>query len=376
MDVVELLWCPLVAQFTLPVHFSGAVDVLSELQLVCKTARRLLLSSVLLDLLKRNPPLSPHNRMKLYDLLLPPSHCWRNIEHWGNAEYDGLDKRIIVAFKQIDMDIPRSIHGIRPRCSRNADVLRALRGAIAPTVAASLPHLPSPRSPTSQTRRESAVRTALRCVALSNPDIGYTQGLDFLAIHLSKITPTPCPSFTFSILQWCLSDRGLSALYRPPLSLLKEVNANFEIIFRIELPVLSEHFTALAICPSHLTMSWFQTLFCYVPNIPSVVVGGLFDRFVVSRGNWDVYYAAALAIFKLLAPLLLVAVLETVMCMLCELPDSEEIFVDFVDIVDNIEFRSGVVNEFGADPIVDFGKGKPSRMIRWAKWVFCGFLDE
>lgn len=118
------------------------------------------------------------------------------------------------------------------------------------------------------------LREILRAFVISRPDIGYIQGLSYIAglllIYMSKFQ-----AFV-SLLNLVLHSSILS-FYRFDEYQIRNRLQIFKQIFYINLPNLCDHFESINLLPEHYIIEWFMTLFSKNLNID-----------LTSR-VWDIY---------------------------------------------------------------------------------------
>jgi hypothetical protein len=101
----------------------------------------------------------------------------------------------------------------------------------------------------------------LRAYALSDPEIGYTQGMNFLAGLL--LTYLPSEADAYAALSLLMRQRGLRELYLPDMSLLQ---IRLWQLSRLLPPRLSAHLEAHAALPVLYASSWLLT--CFAADFP------------------------------------------------------------------------------------------------------------
>ena len=204
----------------------------------------------------------------------------------------------------------------------------------------------------------------LHALAAAHPDVGYCQGMDYVVAHLlrllqetvrwaaaSKKLPsviqlapdaTVTPSMTddevaailnqidqslvleettFRMMDTFFTSYNLRHFYWPELRCLKTCCLVFERLIQIKLPVLADHFEHHELNVGLFTLGWFQTLFLYLPSMPTATVSHMWDIWLVER-SFKIFFRVATAILFLSQPILLNHELEGMMSYLNTFPDA------------------------------------------------------
>lgn len=203
----------------------------------------------------------------------------------------------------------------------------------------------------------------LHALAAAHPDVGYCQGMDYLVAHLLRIlqdtikwksaigtmpksvrsTPRfPNPPFEeralsqiyddidqslvveetcFRVMDSFFTMYSLQHFYWPELRCLKTCCRVFEKIIQIKLPVLADHFEHHELNVGLFALGWFQTLFLYLPSMPSATVCHMWDIWLVER-SFKIFFRVGTAILFLSQPILLNHELEGMMSYLNTFPDA------------------------------------------------------
>jgi len=204
----------------------------------------------------------------------------------------------------------------------------------------------------------------LHCLAASNEDVGYCQGMDYVVAHLLRIlqetirwkgavgsmpdivqsapkkllskpmgnealatrfeevdnsllTEETC----FRVMECFFSTYSLRHFYYPELRCLKTCCRVFERLIQLKLPVLADHFEHHELNVGLFALGWFQTLFLYLPSMPSATVCHMWDIWVVER-SFKIFFRVGTAILFLSQPILLNHELEGMMSYLNTFPDA------------------------------------------------------
>jgi Rab-GTPase-TBC domain len=209
----------------------------------------------------------------------------------------------------------------------------------------------------------------LHALASAHPDVGYCQGMDYVVAHLLRIlqdtvrwsaatgklpgvmlsAPTAhlradmtSPDLSsqqrlkvyndidrsfvveeacFRVMDSFLSVYNLRHFYWPELRCLKTCCLVFERLIKIKLPVLADHFEHHELNVGLFALGWFQTLFLYLPSMPSATVCHMWDIWLVER-SFKIFFRVGTAILFLSQPILLNHSLDEMMIYLNTFPDS------------------------------------------------------
>ena len=142
------------------------------------------------------------------------------------------------------------------------------------------------------------LRDMLEAFALYRPDIGYVQGMSYLAgILLLNLEPYKA----FIALVHIVSSPALLPFY-----LMDEVGIGtrcqlFRVLFKVNLPELCDHFEAEGVQPKMFLIDWFLTLFAR--TLSQDVACRVWDLYFLE--GFILLYRTALAVLKLLTYMLL-----------------------------------------------------------------------
>lgn len=122
----------------------------------------------------------------------------------------------------------------------------------------------------------------LRCYAIYNPEVGYCQGMNFLAAMYYLVYKNE--STSFSMLVHTIEKFKLGGLYKNDVPLLKAFIHKMNRLLALFLPKLHEHIYDEGINSGYLCSAWFITLFTYViqskGNIP-LFLETIFNRLML-----------------------------------------------------------------------------------------------
>lgn len=210
---------------------------------------------------------------------------------------------------------------------------------------------------------QQKLRFVLHALAAAHPEVGYCQGMDYVVAHLLRIlkesvlwkaangtlplTVKCKPWFSyqlnsvndlvvayeeiekslvveevcFRIMDTFFTVYDLQHYYWPELRCLKTCCRVFEKLIQIKLPVLADHFDHHELNVGLFALGWFQTLFLYLPSMPSSTVCHMWDIWLVER-SYKIFFRVATAILFLSQPILLNHDLEGMMSYLNTFPDA------------------------------------------------------
>ena len=198
----------------------------------------------------------------------------------------------------------------------------------------------------------------LHCLAAVHEDVGYCQGMDYIVAHLLRVLqetvrwqavnstlPKSVSSFgdedtgtaflddsaidqsrivegvVFSVMNSFMTNYNLRHMFWPELRCLKTCCRVFEKIIQLKLPVLADHFDHHELNVGLFALGWFQTLFLYLPSMPSATVCHIWDIWLVER-SFKIFFRVGTAILFLSQPILLNHDLEGMMTYLNTFPDA------------------------------------------------------
>lgn len=130
---------------------------------------------------------------------------------------------------------------------------------------------------------KEAIKSILRCYAVTNPEVEYCQGMNSIAGMLYMIYKDEATVFT--MLSTLIAEFGLSNLFKDDVPMLKTCFYTLNRLLAVFLPSLHQHFLEEAVTMDYFATSWFMTVFtCVVelaksPNVPPLLVQ-IFDGFL------------------------------------------------------------------------------------------------
>ena len=204
----------------------------------------------------------------------------------------------------------------------------------------------------------------LHALAAAHPEVGYCQGMDYVVAHLLRlmqetvrwaaackrlpgviqlapdvdIRPTTSEDDVakilsvideslvveeacFRMMDTFFTAYNLGHFYWPELRCLKTCCLVFEKLIQIKLPVLADHFEHHELNVGLFALGWFQTLFLYLPSMPTATVSHMWDIWLVER-SFKIFFRVATAILFLSQPILLNHELDGMMSYLNTFPDA------------------------------------------------------
>jgi hypothetical protein len=217
---------------------------------------------------------------------------------------------------------------------------------------------------------QNKLRSILHALAARHEGVGYCQGMDYIVAHLlrvlqdtillrvvqrsiptgqnpttkengndeadwRKISPDELRAqmndintnsviveeVVFRVMDTFFSTYNLQHMYWPELRCLKTCCRVFECLIKQKLPVLADHFQHHDLNVGLFALGWFQTLFLYLPSMPSATVCQIWDIWLVER-SFKIFFRVGAAILFLSQPTLLNHDLEGMMTYLNTFPDA------------------------------------------------------
>eukprot|EP01029_Cantina_marsupialis_P009516 TRINITY_DN220_c1_g6_i1.p1 TRINITY_DN220_c1_g6~~TRINITY_DN220_c1_g6_i1.p1 ORF type:complete len:1456 (+),score=457.57 TRINITY_DN220_c1_g6_i1:284-4369(+) len=147
----------------------------------------------------------------------------------------------------------------------------------------------------------------LETFACFRPDLGYVQGMTYMAAVLCLYLPSTYA--VFQSLSNLVLKHHLFAFYSMNQPLLQQYYSLFNRLLRLRLPDLVAHFEEEGIETSVFLYQWFQTIF--LPIFPLEIGSRILDHFFQDGSPF--LFSVALAILDLLSPFLLKHPIEVCM---------------------------------------------------------------
>lgn len=159
--------------------------------------------------------------------------------------------------------------------------------------------------------------------------VGYCQGMDYVVANIMRILKDSSVAgdmawleeATFNLTSKLFKYYNLQHMYWPELRCLKTCCRVLDKLLLQHLPVLYDHFDHYDLNVGLFALGWFQTLFLYIPSMPSSTVCRVWDIWILER-SFKVFFRVAIAILFLSQPVLLNLDAEGMMNYLNTFPDS------------------------------------------------------
>lgn len=208
---------------------------------------------------------------------------------------------------------------------------------------------------------QNKLRSILHALAARHQGVGYCQGMDYIVAHLLRVLQDTIllrvikaedwhtmpnemlrkrmseinsnteivEEVVFHVMDTFFTTYSLQHMYWPELRCLKTCCRVFEILIRQKLPVLADHFEHHDLNVGLFALGWFQTLFLYLPSMPSATVCHMWDIWLVER-SFKIFFRVGTAILFLSQPTLLNHDLEGMMTYLNTFPDATLLRADIL----------------------------------------------
>lgn len=138
---------------------------------------------------------------------------------------------------------------------------------------------------------QAALRNVLVALAVQFPDVGYCQGMGFIAamllIYMSE-------EEAFWMMVVLLERYGLCDMFRPGFPLLKHCFSKLEMLMERALPRVAKHLQTIDVHPSLYSSQWFITVFTSSLSFGALL--RIWDVFLLE--GWKMVYRVVLAILK------------------------------------------------------------------------------
>ena len=206
---------------------------------------------------------------------------------------------------------------------------------------------------------QNQLQFILHALAAEHEDVGYCQGMDYIVAHLLRVLQDTVrwraakgslPSAlndlakalpdqsgvisdeaineslivedaVFRVMDCLFTTYNLRHIFWPELRSLKICCRVFERLVLHKLPVLADHFEHHELNVGLFALGWFQTLFLYLPSMPTATVCHIWDIWLVER-SYKIFFRVGTAILFLSQPILLNHDLEGMMTYLNTFPDA------------------------------------------------------
>lgn len=166
---------------------------------------------------------------------------------------------------------------------------------------------------------EDALREVLEAFMYLRPDIGYSQGMSFLAAVLLLYVDDTADAFA-CFANMLLHKSCFLHFYSMKMPEVRVYLSLHDRLMREEMPALHTHFQRLKVDPDLYMINWVMSLYCGA--LPLDLVSRIWDIYVL---DGDVaIFRAALGILKLLMPSLMTMGFEEIAFLLSHLPQDIE----------------------------------------------------
>jgi len=163
----------------------------------------------------------------------------------------------------------------------------------------------------------AALSNVLNVYALSDPEVVYTQGMNFVAGFLLTKMPEEAAYWTLHTLMFSFK-YDLRKFYLQDLRGLLIFKYQFNILFSAFLPQLYSHFQSNHVYNDIFT-EWWMTCFCY-RGFPRTTLASVWDLLMIDGSA--IFHKIALAILKLSQEILLEYDFEGIIYYIKNLPDE------------------------------------------------------
>ena len=185
------------------------------------------------------------------------------------------------------------------------------------------------------------LREILRAFVISRPDIGYVQGLSYVAgtliLQMEKFQ-------SFICLMNIILNPSILPFYRLDEKKIKSRLELFQEIFFCNLPKLYNHFLNLDIIPEHFLIEWFMTLYSRSLSVE------------LTFRIWDVYmiegictlYKTAIVILNYYEENFLKMDFEEIVTTLQQLSNIKLTEDEFIDGISNVKFTDKIMDKINS----------------------------
>lgn len=241
---------------------------------------------------------------------------------------------------------------------------------------------------------QNKLRSILHALAARHQGVGYCQGMDYIVAHLLRVLQDTIllrvikaedwhtmpnemlrermseinsnteivEEVVFRVMDTFFTTYSLQHMYWPELRCLKTCCRVFEILIRQKLPVLADHFEHHDLNVGLFALGWFQTLFLYLPSMPSATVCHMWDIWLVER-SFKIFFRVGTAILFLSQPTLLNHDLEGMMTYLNTFPDATLLRADIlIPCALQIKITNRMLVEIEMEATNFTQQGQPPRM--------------
>ena len=141
---------------------------------------------------------------------------------------------------------------------------------------------------------QKQLRTLLRAYTALKTDVGYTQGMNFVAGYLLRHIPCETDAFFVFVCLMHAPKWNLMRLYSPGLAGLHDAVEQLDALAKAHVPEVYDHLESSGLTISLLSQRWFLSLF-------TVLLGTSEEAAGIITNLWDLFFAhgwAALLAFS------------------------------------------------------------------------------
>ena len=194
-----------------------------------------------------------------------------------------------------------------------------------------------------------ALQDLLKAFAYYNQDVGYCQGMNYLAGTLYYLLQDEEKAFICMV--GLFEKLHLDTIYSPELPRLKLLLYQLDRVISILLPDISKLFKIEMIESGHFASSWFISLFAVLlQNKPELLIS-LWSWFLFD--GWKVIFKAIIAVIQLLEPQIQKKNFDDILLVVTALQNSQcqnDLFPDnFLDIVSKVKVTNSLLGHLQAE---------------------------
>lgn len=164
----------------------------------------------------------------------------------------------------------------------------------------------------------------LNAYAFLNPEVGYCQGMGYVAGML-LLASGGCEHEALFFFVRLMEDCGMSGFYKEGFPLMRKYIEDYQLLMDEFLPELQRHFESEGVQPEHYLHQWFLTLFACCLPIRTVLM--VWDSFMCN--GLEAVVLAAVALLSSVKEVLLMMRQEEIMQFFKRMKLSEEVEGEF-----------------------------------------------
>ena len=140
------------------------------------------------------------------------------------------------------------------------------------------------------------MRRVLLAIAYCMPDVGYCQGMNFIASVLISVSESEEQGFI--IFMFLLITKEMKPLFLPGVPELHLKNFQIAQLIKFHMPNFFQHLRRIQMTPDYFTSKWFMTIFaCFLPYS---MMTPIFDMFLLE--GWRAVFRIGVALLRVLEP--------------------------------------------------------------------------